>query len=303
MKISHFVLLILSANFLFNCQKEKKTDYTDVIEVFDNTKDAVFDTVTVPQYLRSIVKQISGINTYETGVLGKGQEQSENFENFKKLTGAASDDELVSLLNNKNKTVAVYASVGLLNRKPELLEEIFQKFLNLTTTIHTQNGCIVGDQNPAEPLYSAYYRSLDLKNVRTDSKLRKLDSLIIFNPNSPESLLQEAFRYRVYSKNYRKRIEELAFKNHSMDAVRYLVHWHKGDYAEGIQKELMVMIKNDSLPYNKKMFLSELLSFRNPENKEFILAYLKKDTLFSDDHEILKELEANGIFPGEYPTK
>jgi hypothetical protein len=303
MKISYFGLLILSANFLFNCQKEKKTDYTDVIEVFDNTKDAVFDTVTVPQHLRSIVKQISGINTYETGVFGKGQEKSENFENFKKLTEAASDDELISLLNNKNKTVAVYASVGLLNRKPELLEEVFQKFLNLTTTIHTQNGCIVGDQNPAEPLYSAYYRSLDLKNVRTDSKLRKLDSLIIFTPNSPESLLQEAFRYRVYSKNYRKRIEELAFKNHSMDAVRYLAHWHKGDYAEGIQKELMVMIKNDSLPYNKKMFLSELLSFRNPENKEFILAYLKKDTLFSDDHEILKELEANGIFPGEYPTK
>ncbi|WP_426278915.1 hypothetical protein ACN9MN_06720 [Chryseobacterium sp. S-02] len=303
MKISCSIILVFSVVFLFSCKKEKKADYTDIIEVLDNTQDAVFDSLTVPEHLRSIVKQISEINTYETGVLAKGQEKSENSENFKKLTEIASDDELRSLLNNKNKTVAVYAAVGLLNRKPELLEEIFQKILHLKSKVHTQNGCIFGDQNPAEPLYDVYCRSLNFKEVRTDLKLRKLDSLIIFNSNSPESLLQEAFRYRVYPKSYRKRIEDLAFKNHKIDAVRYLNHWHKGDYADGIQKEFISMLKNDSLSYNKKMILSALLSFRNSENRELVLDYIKKDTLFIDDHEIAKELESNGIFPGEYPTK
>lgn len=303
MKISHNIILVFSAAFLLCCKKEKKVDFTDVVEVFDTTKDAVFDTLTVSQHLRSIVGQISEVNTYETGVLAKGQVKSENSENFKKLTETASDDELLSLLNNKNKTVAVYASVGLLNRRPELLEGIFHRFLNLKSQIHTRNGCIVGDQNPAEPLCEAYYRSLNFKEIRTDSKLRKLDSLIIYHSNSSESLLQEAFRHRIYPKNYTRRIEELAFKKHNIHAIRYLSHWYKGNYADGIQKELISILKNDSLPYNKKIFLSELLSFRNPENKKFILDYIKKDTIFSDEREVLNELESNGIFPGEYPTK
>jgi len=303
MKLSNILILPFVAAFIFSCKKEKKAVYTDIIDVFDNTKDAVFDTLTVPEHLRSIVKQISGINTYETGVLAKGQDKSENFENFKKLTEAASDKELVSLLNNKNKTVAVYASVGLLERKPEFLEKIFQNFLNLKTKIHTQNGCVFGDQNPAEPLYHAYNRSLNAKDVRTDSKLYKLDSLIIFNSNSPESLLQEAFRYKIYPASFRKRIEILAFKNHKISAVNYLNKWHKGDYADLLQKELISIINNDSLSIDKKKYLSELLSFNNIENKGFIIHYLKEDTISSDDVEIIWKLSDNGILDGEYPTK
>ncbi|MDQ0593170.1 hypothetical protein QFZ37_001539 [Chryseobacterium ginsenosidimutans] len=303
MKSYQILILTCCISFLFSCKKENKVDYANVIEAFDNSKDAVFDTLTVPEHLRNIVKHISDINTYQTESIGKGIEKPVNFENFKKLVEVASDDELLSLLNNKNKAVAVYASVGLLDRKPELLDRIFQNFLNLKTKIHTENGCIVEDQNPAEPLYRAYFRSLNCKDLRTDLMLQKLDSLIIFNPNSPESLLQEAFRYKIYSKSYRKRIEYLAFKDHNIEAVRYLTHWHKGDYVDGLQKELISIIENDSVLYDKKIFLSELLSFRNPENKKFILGYIKRDTLFRDNVEILRQLEYNGIFPDEYPTK
>ncbi len=303
MKIFRILIFVSFAAFLFNCKKEKKLVYTDVIDVFNTPEDAVFDTISVPVHLRNIVKQISGINTYETGVLAKGQEKSENFENFKKLTEVASDAELLSLINNKNKTVAVYASVGLLNRKPEFLERILQNFLNSKTKVHTQDGCIFGEQNPAEPLYHAYYRSLDFKNVKTDLRLQKLDSLIIYHPNAPESLLQEAFRYRIYPKNYRKRIEELAFKHHDISAINYLNRWHKGDYSMPLQKEFISIIKNDSLTINKKKYLAELLSFSNPENKQDILNYLKKDTLTNDDHEIIWKLNDNGILDGEYSTK
>lgn len=303
MKISCILFLVSFAAFLFNCKQEKKVEYTDIIDVLDNTHDAVFDTLTVPEHLRNIVKQISRVNTYETGVLAKGQVESENFENFKKLTEMASDDELLSLLNNKNKTVAVYAAVRLLNRKPELLEELFQKFLNLKFKVHTRNGCIFEDQSPAEPLYSDYYRSLNFENIRTDAKLRRLDSLIILNPNSPESLLREAFRYRVYPKNFIKRIEILAFKNHSISAINYLNKWVKGDYSNLLQKEFISMIENDSLAVNKKKYVAELLSFNNVKNKEFFIRYLKKDTISSNDTEIIWKLNDNGVFDGEYPVK
>ncbi|MFP3835893.1 hypothetical protein, partial [Chryseobacterium sp. SIMBA_028] len=86
-------------------------------------------------------------------------------------------------LNNENKVVAVYAAIGLWKKNPDLTNQIFQQFLQVKTQIHTQNGCIVGDQNPAEPLYSQYINALDDKDIIHDARLKKLDSLIIFSPN------------------------------------------------------------------------------------------------------------------------
>ncbi len=305
MTFSKISIILISVIFLFSCKKEKDPVYSELlIENWDNSKDAVFDTLRVPQHLRDIVKHISIINTYQTGDIGKGTEKPANAENFKKLVELASEDELLSLINNKNITVAVYASVGLLERKPELIDKVFSNFLNLKTKVHTKYGCIIGDQNPAEPLYRKYLYAIPGKNGQSDQLLKKLDSIIIFNPNSPRSLLLEVFRYKNYPKNYRKRIETLAFKNHEIFAAIYLSHWHKGDYIDALQKEFISIIKNDTLVgISKDIYLKELLSFRNPSNKEFILNYIKKDTLFSDEIEIRRELEANDIFPDEYPTR
>lgn len=304
MRFSKISIFIVSAISLFSCKKEKDQAYIDLIDVYDNSKNAIFDTLQIPQHLRSIVIQISGINTYQTDVIGKGVEKPANAENFKKLVQLASEDELLSLINNRNKTVAVYASVGLLERRPEMIDKIFLNFLNVKATIHTKDGCLVGDQNPAEPLYHKYCHSVPAKNRQSDQLLKKLDSIIIFNPNSPENLLQEAFRYKIYPRSYRKRIETLAFKNHEISATTYLSRWYKGDYSDLLQKEFISIIKNDTLVgIQKKMYLKELLSFRNAGNKEFILDYLKKDTLFRDDVETRNQLDFNDIYPDEYPVK
>ncbi|MFP7655716.1 hypothetical protein [Chryseobacterium proteolyticum] len=305
MSVSKIFIIIISTVFLFSCKKEKEPVYSDLlIDTWYSSKDAIVDTLRVPQHLRNIVKRISSINTYQTDVLGNGMEKPGNAENFKKLVQLASEDELLSLINNRNKTVAVYASVGLLERRPEKIDKIFSNFLNLKTTIHTENGCLVGDLNPAEPLYQKYLYSLPGKNRQSDQLLKKLDSIIVFNVNSPESLLQEVFRYKIYPKSYRKRIETLAFKDHKISAATYLSRWHKGDYSELLQKEFISMIKNDTLiGVQKKIYLKELLSFRNARNKEFILNYLKKDTLFRNDFETINQLELNDIFYDEYPVR
>ncbi|WP_375191076.1 hypothetical protein [Chryseobacterium sp.] len=303
MRFSRFLYLPFLAVFLLGCIKEKKADYSELIEVVDYSKDVVFDTLHVPEHLRSIVKQISEINVYQTKNIGKGAEKSANFENFKELKRLASDEELLALIHNKNRIVAVYSAIGLLDRKPEVLDKIFLNFLNLKSQIHIQDGCIIGDQNPAEPLYYAYLYSLDNENLRTDSKLQKLDSIIIFSSNSSESLLQEALRYKLYPKTFRKPIEIQAFKNHKISAINYLNHWYKGNYSNLLQKEYISIIKNDSFGYSKRKVLTELLSFKNPANKNVILDYLKKDTLLEDENEIIWKLNDNGILDGEYPLK
>lgn len=301
MKLYRIFIIAVSFTVLFNCKKEKSAGYSDLIEVLDDSKDAVFDTIKVPQHLRKTVTKISAINTYENGTLAKGEQRSANFENFLKLKEIASKDELLSLLDNDNKTVSVYASIALVEKKPELVDQIFQKFLHAKTKVHTQYGCIVGDQNPAEPLYRKYASSLALNEIRDDVMLKKLDSLIIFDQNSPESLLQEAFRYRIYPKNYRKRIEILAFKHHKISAINYLDHWHKGDYSIPLQKELSSLIENDTLlSINKTMFLARLLSFKNPANKKVILNEIKRDTISLTDHEISSQLEYSGISYDDY---
>lgn len=301
MKLYRVFIIAVSFIVLFNCKKEKGAGYSDLIEVLDDAKDAVFDTIKVPQHLRKTVTKISAINIYENGILAKGEQRSANFENFLKLKEIASKDELLSLLDNDNKTVSVYASIALVEKKPKLVDQIFQKFLHVKTKVHTQYGCIVGDQNPAEPLYRKYTSSLTLNEIRDDVMLKKLDSLIIFDQNSPESLLQEAFRYRIYPKNYRKRIEILAFKYHKISAINYLDQWHKGDYSIPLQKELSALIENDTLlSINKTMFLARLLSFKNPANKKVILNEIKRDTISLTDREISSQLEYNGISYDDY---
>jgi hypothetical protein len=295
------IIVAVAIICIYGCKKDNsKAESINLIEDLDVTKDAVFDTVEVPQHIRKIVKDISGINVYETSVLAKGATVSENFENFKKLKEIASDDELISLLNNKNKVVAVYAAIGLWEKMPERTDQIFQQFLQIKTQIHTRNGCIVGDENPAEPLYSQYINSLNGKDIIHDTRLKKLDSLVIFSPNPSEILLTEVFRYKLYPKQYNKQIEMLAFTNHKIPAINYLNHWYKGDYSNLLQKEFGSIISNDTLiDINKQKALSDLLSFRNPANKKVILDYIKKDTLSIKEHEISIELENNGIFPGK----
>jgi len=299
--MNRIIMITVAVICMYGCKKDNsKAGSINLVEDFDVTKDAVFDTVAVPQHIRKIVKDISGINVYETSALAKGAIVSENFENFKKLKEIASDDELVSLLNNKNKVVAVYAAISLWEKKPELTDQIFQQFLQLKTQIRTRNGCIVDDQNPAEPLYIQYINALDDKDVIHDARLKKLDSLIIFSPNPSESLLTEVFRYKLYPKQYNKQIEKLAFTTHKIPAINYLNRWYKGDYTNLLQKEFSSIITNDTLiDINKQKALADLLSFRNPANKKVILDYIKKATLSVKEHEILIELENNGIFPGK----
>lgn len=303
MKVSGIFAVILTIT-LFSChqKEEKKPVITDLLtDDFDYTKDAVFDSLNVPQHLRKMVKNISAINVYDTGVEGKGPPIYNNFENFKKLSASASEQELLSLTDNKNNAVAVYAAIGLLDKNKQYTVPVFQKMLNRKGTMHIQNGCILSHDHPAEPVYWTQYYKLKPEELHSDQDLKQLDSMILFMPESSELILTTALRNRTYSDGLKNQIAKQTFENHRQPALKYLNSWHKKEYADLLQKEFANLIENDSINIaHKRDYVAMLLSFNNPGNKKTILNYLKKDGRWKEDHEIMSRLENNGIFSEDY---
>ncbi|REC73754.1 hypothetical protein DRF60_18830 [Chryseobacterium elymi] len=291
---------VFSIVFLFSCNKkeEKEPVITDLlVDSFDFTKDAVFDSTNVPQRLRKIVKDISSLNIYETEQGGKGAiDTPANFKNFKKLYKAASEQELLLLTDNKNSVVAVYASVGLSEKNNKYTVPVFQKILNRKGIIHIQNGCILSNDHPAEPVYWKQYYKLKPEELNSDPNLKQLDSMVLFMSNSSDLILTTALRNRTYSVGLKNQIAKQTFENHRQPALLYLHSWYKKEYAELLQKELASLIKNDSIDAgHKRTYVSMLLSFNNTGNKKTVLNYLKKDSLWKEDHQIMSQLENNGI--------
>lgn len=291
--------------FLFSCQKKEEKRFVvseQLIDHFDFTKDAVFDTLSVPPHLRKTVADISALNIYETKQGGKGAiEPPANFKNFTKLFDTASESELLALTDNKNNAVAVYAAIGLQEKNNRYTVPVFQKMLNRKGKVHIQDGCIISEDHPAEPVYWNHYYKLESKELKSDSGLKQLDSMLLFMPDSSELILTTALRNRTYSEGLKKQIAKQAFEHHRVSALLYINSWHKKEYATALQKELLGLIKNDSLDTDhKRYYLSELLSFNNIENKKAILNYLKKDSSWKEDDKILSQMENNGISAEDY---
>ncbi|CAH0217324.1 hypothetical protein [Chryseobacterium sp. Bi04] len=303
MLFSRVFVIAFTFVIIFSCtQKENKEVIADIlVEDLNFSKEAVFDSVQVPHHLRKIVRYISTLNTYETEALAKGGTENLNFENAKKLYDQASEEELLNLTDNKNNAVAMYAAVGLLEINPQYVTAVFQKFLNRKGKVHTQNGCIIDYEYLAEPLYQKYFNTLKPEEVRSDIKMQKLDSMLLFAENASELILTTAFRNRTYSDHLKKQIEKLAFQEHRGSAVLYLSNWHKKEYAQQLQREYLHFLTNDTIhEIQSRNYLYHLMSFNNPDNKKAILEYIKKDSASIDDSGIRLQLENNGIYPTAY---
>ncbi len=290
------------AFILIGCKKEKEVKYsTDLVDVLGPKEKPVFDTVNVPLNLREIVAEISEINTYETGVLAKGQEVSVNFSNYEKLKKLATERELLNLTRNKNLVVALYAANALAEKNYIHIDQVFSRLINLNQPAYTQDGCLVGDMNVSIPFYTKYLFGLEKTEIPTDLNLKKFDRIILYNDNSNDELIRYALQNRLYATNYRSRIEYLSFKKKNESAIFYLSNWHKAAYSNRLQNELKDLLSQDSLrPGVYYGYLEELLDFKNPENNTYIISKLKKDTIWKqygdNGVEVKWLLDRNGIY-------
>lgn len=296
--IFRIVFIVLLPLISCHQKEEKRPAVADLLtEEFDFAKDAVFDTLNVPAHLKEIIKDISSLNIYETEQGGKGAIGTPaNFKNYRKLYNKASEKELLTLTDNKNNVVAVYAAVGLLEKNNTYTVPVFQKILNRKGTMHIQNGCLLSDDCPAEPLYWWHYYQLKPEQLATDQDLKHLDSMILFRPDASEPILATALRNRTYSAGLKNQIAKQAFENHRTPALLYLNSWHKKEYSDHLQQEFIRLIEDDSIDDgHKKEYVSILLSFNNKKNKRTLLNHIKKNSLSKEDSQIRLQLENNGI--------
>ena len=286
--IQIFLIILI----LFSCKKKEDVSYAKIIEDFP-TEKAVLDSKDVPEYLKSVVLNISKINGYENGVLAKGQIKAANFENFKELKSLASTKDLVLLTKNKNNVVALYSAIALSEANYSDIHKVFLDFLkNRKSKVKTQNGCVISK----EIIAVAFYKNYLFSEKKEEKLLRKLDSLVLYN-TSEEELLRYAFKNRLYPSHFKKQIEKLAFVDKSKDAIVYLSNWYRADYNQKLQLEFKSLLNKDSLNYYQfETYIRELVRFNNISNNDFILKTLKKDTVWKDNEiEMIWFLNRNNI--------
>lgn len=286
--IQIFLIILI----LFSCKKKEDVSYAKIIEEFP-TEKAVLDSKDVPEYLKSVVLNISKINGYENGVLAKGQIRAANFENFKQLKSLASTKDLVLLTKNKNNVVALYSAIALSEANYSDIHKVFLDFLkNRKSKVETQNGCVISK----EIIAVAFYKNYLFSEKKEEKLLRKLDSLVLYN-TSEEELLRYAFKNRLYPSHFKKQIEKLAFVDKNKDAIIYLSNWYKADYNQKLQLEFKSLLNKDSLNYYQfETYIRELVRFNNISNNDFIKKTLKKDTVWKDNEiEMIWFLNRNNI--------
>lgn len=286
--IQIFLIILI----LFSCKKKEDVSYAKIIEDFP-TEKAVLDSKDVPEYLKSVVLNISKINGYENGVLAKGQIKAANFENFKELKSLASTKDLVLLTKNKNNVVALYSAIALSEANYSDIHKVFLDFLkNRKSKVETQNGCVISK----EIIAVAFYKNYLFSEKKEEKLLRKLDSLVLYN-TSEEELLRYAFKNRLYPSHFKKQIEKLAFVDKNKDAIIYLSNWYRADYNQKLQLEFKSLLNKDSLNYYQfETYIRELVRFNNISNNDFILKTLKKDTVWKDNEiEMIWFLNRNNI--------
>ncbi|MFA7081124.1 MAG: hypothetical protein WC135_00785 [Bacteroidales bacterium] len=252
--------------------------------------------------LGEIVDRIAEINVVQHEYIGIEFSESDNYKNFKQLKDIATTEELVLLTDNKNATVACYATWALADNNYKDLKTIFQKFILEDREIRDFSGCINMNDYISSSLYHRYWGRMYIKKTLTDKILIELDSIIIYS-KTPISwlLIKRALDNRIYVEPYKTQISILAFERENMDAVLYLSTWHKAEYADNIKVALLKYLKEqdfeDSWAKDYYTIVEELFKFNDPEIKKAIIAKMKQDRHWEKEKELFKRLLSNnGIY-------
>ncbi|TAF10872.1 MAG: hypothetical protein EAZ75_05055 [Flavobacteriia bacterium] len=231
--------------------------------------------------LTAIVEKIAKINEVQEEQVGFAGSESENYKNFKQLKEIATTEELIQLTDNKNATVACYASWALADNAYPDLKAIFQKFVLQDKEVVTFSGCIVSENNISSELYHRYWNKVDVSKRPNDKILLELDRIVIFSKKPYWLLLNRALENRIYAEPYKTQISILAFEQGQREAIFYLSNWHKAEFVDRIKIALVKYLNETEFKntgttdYYKTV--EELFKFNDLEIREVIIAKMKKD--------------------------
>lgn len=289
--ILHLIFLLISNNSYGQVNSATKNINDKAFEL--NQTDSI-PFLETPKKITNIVNKIVQINEVHSAHVGFSGSNGDNFENYLVLKNIAQIEDLVKLTDNKNPVVACYASWALVDKSYPDLKSIFLKFLLHNRQVSTFSGCIKSRHDILGQLYHHYWNKIDNKAKATDKMLLQLDSIILYNENSDWLLMTRALENRIYPASYKIRIENLAFKKGSREALFYLSNWYKADNYENIKKALITYFKKADFSKtgvdDYYRTLDELLKFRDSDLETIIIQKLKKDKHWKYEENRFKSL-------------
>ncbi len=218
-----------------------------------------------------------------------GYIKSELYQDFEKLRDNSDLEYLVELTTHKNPIVKCYASWALADRDYRQLDEVIRSFLAKDDTFAIHTADIKDVENLSVSLYHRYWNRLTQLEKGKDEKIQRLDSIILYNPNSDWLLTLRALENRIYPRKYHPRIEELAFHKHKESAIFYLSNWYKAEYHQELKTALIEYLKKTDFEkvgvgtYYKVIF--ELLNFRDEKTAAVVVNKLRTDIHWRNDRQ------------------
>lgn len=296
--LTNIILLTTLLIFSSSCGQTTKTK-TDKETISKNSNKDSITFKEAPQKLKTIVDKIAKINEVQEEHVG-GYE-SRNFKNFKQLKEIATTEELVLLTDNKNATVACYASWALADKSYPKLSVIFNKFIKHDRQVETFSGCLKSQEYISSQLYHRYWKYIDDIKKPTDKILIQLDSIVLYSQNPYWLLMTRAMENRVYQEPYKGQIAILAFEQGNRDAIYYLCNWHKAEYADKIKIALVKYLNKTAFKNTGTTdyyrTVEELFKFKDPTIRKLIIAKMKKDRHWEMEKDRFKYLlEDNYIY-------
>ncbi|WP_159025721.1 hypothetical protein [Aquimarina sp. Aq78] len=227
------------------------------------------------QDVDSLVNSIAQENRVECEAIGFGGSSSSLYKKFKKLKRNASKDELIKLTNHDSLAVIGYSSYALIDRKLIQPNKLLQRFIDNKDAVSTFCGCIMSSETLSSLIYHRYWNSRveypdneDYeKFVINDSRdLQKMDSLILYSKKPDWILLSRAFENRIYSNNYKSKIEYWAFKKNDFYALEYVFKNLRTGNEEKIIESFDEYVANDE---NHQAQKEKILQMKNEMNNEY----------------------------------
>ena len=207
------ILLLTLVLGLAQCTSSQKT-YKKAAELSPETNDIVAEI--------EKVNVVMGSAVYESGV------RPQQFDNFVELKKVATKEELETLLIYPNPVVRCYAFWAVQRDTTVDLLPLLIAHVDDTEEIKTQFGCIGGLEKVGDVMINAVVSMNDSSEQgrKNRSKLRQLDSILLFRPNNLATKAWAINRAKPIESNYR-RIRQLAIDEHNQEALVKLSEYRK----------------------------------------------------------------------------
>lgn len=208
--------------------------------------------ITSCQDIDVLVASIAKENRVECKTVGFAGSPSMLYKKFEELKEKATKEELIKLTTHDSLAVVGYSSYALIDRELIAPIKLLQRFINTEEYVSTICNDILSRETLAPLIYHRYWNNrieFPEENgenyILNDSKdLQSMDSLILYARQPNWILLARAFENRIYSNQYKMKIEEWAFAKNDFYALKYVFNNLRQGNEEKLIKSFKEYINN-----------------------------------------------------------